>query len=86
MGLTIGVIGLIVHDVQKIFAGNIEHGVISTLGSLLILWVLIELINTEISHLKGGKFYISVFIGVALVTVIRATMIATFKHEKPPLV
>jgi uncharacterized membrane protein (DUF373 family) len=39
--------------------------------------------NTEISHLKGGKFHISVFVGVALVTMIRETMIATLKHEKP---
>jgi len=39
--------------------------------------------NTEISHLKGGKFHISMFVGVALVTMIRETMIATLKHEKP---
>ncbi|MCL4537554.1 MAG: phosphate-starvation-inducible PsiE family protein, partial [Nitrospirae bacterium] len=37
----------------------------------------------EIAHLKGGKFHISVFIGVALVTIIRETMIATLKHERP---
>lgn len=86
MGLTIGVVGMIIFDIQKIFTGNIEHGIISTLGSLLILWVMIELMSTEISHLKGGKFYISVFIGVALVTIIRETMIATLKQEKPEMV
>ncbi len=86
MGLTIGVVGMIIFDIQKIFTVNIEQGIISTLGSLLILWVMIELMSTEISHLKGGKFYISVFIGVALVTIIRETMIATLKQEKPEMV
>ena len=43
---------------------------------------MIELMNTEISHLKGGKFRISIFVSVALVAVIRETMIATLKHEQ----
>jgi uncharacterized membrane protein (DUF373 family) len=50
---------------------------------MLLLWLMIELMNTEIAHLKGGKFHISVFVGVALVTMIRETMIATLKHERP---
>lgn len=86
-GLTLGVIGLLAYDLHELITGNLEHGIISALGSMLILWVLIELINTEIAHLKGGrKFRISVFIGVALVTIIRETMIATLKHEKPEIV
>jgi uncharacterized membrane protein (DUF373 family) len=48
-----------------------------------MLWIMIELMNTEISHLKGGKFHISVFIGVALVAFIRETMIATLKQDTP---
>lgn len=83
IGLTIGVIGLFISDVQKLFSGELESGIITALGSLLILWVVIELMDTEIAHLRGGKFQISVFIGVALVTTIRETMIATLKHEKP---
>ncbi|MBI5212013.1 MAG: phosphate-starvation-inducible PsiE family protein [Nitrospirae bacterium] len=82
IGLTLGVVGLVVYDVRNLVTGNLEHGIISALGSVLILWVMIELMNTEIAHLKGGKFHISVFIGVALVTIIRETMIATLKHEK----
>jgi uncharacterized membrane protein (DUF373 family) len=83
IGLTLGVVGLFVIDVGHLIAGDLERGIISALGSMLILWLLIELMNTEISHLKGGKFHISVFIGVALVTMIRETMIATLKHESP---
>lgn len=82
IGLTLSFIWLFIIDVKGLFTGNIEQGIISALGSLLILWVMIELMNTEISHLKGGKFHISVFVGVALVAVIRETLIATLKHEK----
>jgi uncharacterized membrane protein (DUF373 family) len=81
-GLTLGAIGLFLVDLQKLFSGDLEKGIITSLGTLLIIWVMIELMNTEISHLKGGKFRISVFVSVALVAVIRETMIATLKHEK----
>jgi len=82
IGLTVGVVWLFFQDVAGIFSGGIERGIISALGSMLLLWLMIELMSTEISHLKGGKFHISVFVGVALVTMIRETMIATLRHEK----
>jgi uncharacterized membrane protein (DUF373 family) len=82
IGLTLGAIGLFIADLQKLFSGDLEKGIITSLGTLLIIWVMIELMNTEISHLKGGKFRISVFVSVALVAVIRETMIATLKHEQ----
>lgn len=80
--ITLGVVGLFFYDIVKLFHDNLSHGIITALGSLLILWVLIELMNTEIAHLKGGRFNISVFIGVALVAFIRDLMVATLKHEK----
>jgi len=83
VGLTLGVVFLFIRDVQHIFTGDLERGIIGSLGSMLLLWLMIELMSTEISHLKGGKFHISVFVGVALVTMIRETMIATLRHEKP---
>jgi uncharacterized membrane protein (DUF373 family) len=83
IGLTIGVGWLFLRDVAHIFSGDLEHGIISSLGSMLLLWLMIELMSTEITHLKGGRFHISVFVGVALVTMIRETMIATLRHEKP---
>lgn len=82
IGLTLGIVGLFIYDVQRLITGNLEHGIITALGSLLILWVMVELMNTEIAHLKGGKFHISVFIGVALVAFIRETLIMTLKNEK----
>jgi uncharacterized membrane protein (DUF373 family) len=86
IGLTVGVVWLFAQDVMHLLSGDVERGIISALGSMLLLWLMIELMNTEISHLKGGKFHISVFVGVALVTMIRETMIATLKHEKPEAV
>ncbi len=83
IGLTLAVIGLFAADVVHLFSGDLGQGIIAALGSMLILWLMIELMNTEISQLKGGKFHISVFVGVALITVIRETMIATLKHERP---
>lgn len=82
IGLTLGVVGMFVMDIRNLFGGDLAHGIISSLGSLLVLWLMIELMNTEIAHLKGGRFRISVFVGVALVAVIRDTMIATLKHER----
>lgn len=83
--ITVGVFVLFVSDLLEVLqGGDITTGIITTLGSLLILWVMIELVNTEIAHLKGGKFNISVFIGVALVTFIRDLMIAVLKHEDSP--
>jgi uncharacterized membrane protein (DUF373 family) len=83
IGLTLGVVWLFVQDVMHLLSGDVEGGIIAALGSMLLLWLMIELMNTEISHLKGGKFHISVFVGVALVTMIRETMIAKLKHENP---
>jgi uncharacterized membrane protein (DUF373 family) len=83
IGLTLGVVWLFVQDIMHLLSGDVVGGIISALGSMLLLWLMIELMNTEIAHLKGGKFHISVFVGVALVTMIRETMIATLKHENP---
>jgi uncharacterized membrane protein (DUF373 family) len=79
LGLT--VLGLFAYDLTHIFAGNIEKGLIATLGSLLMLWVVIELVDTEIDHLKGAKFSVKVFISVAMVAVIRKILVASLKSE-----
>lgn len=84
MGLVIMgilVMGLFAYDVSHIFAGDIEKGLLGTLGSLLMMWVVIELMDTEVKHLKGGKFAIKIFISVALVAVIRKMLVTTLKTE-----
>lgn len=73
------VIGLFGYDLVHILDGDMEKGLLSTLGSLLMLWVVIELMDTEIKHLKGGKFAVKVFINVALVAMIRKILITSLK-------
>jgi len=75
------VMGLFAYDLLHILDGDIERGLLSTLGSLLMLWVVIELMDTEIKHLKGGKFAIKVFISVALVAVIRKILVTSLKTD-----
>lgn len=79
--LGVMVMGLFVYDIVHIMDGNIEKGLLSTLGSLLMLWVVIELMDTEIKHLRGGKFAIKVFISVALVAMIRKILVTSLKSE-----
>jgi uncharacterized membrane protein (DUF373 family) len=76
------VMGLFAYDILHILDGDIEKGLLSTLGSLLMLWVVIELMDTEIKHLRGGKFAIKVFISVALVAVIRKILVTSLSSEE----
>jgi len=80
--VSIAVVGLFIHDVIGIFKGpKIETGVVAALGSLLIIWMMIELLGTEISHLKGKKIPIKLFVGVVIVAFIRKVLIATLQHQ-----
>jgi len=82
MALTLVATGVFVMDIVHLLQGNAEKALITALGSLLIIWVLVELLHTEIQMIKGGKFKTSVFVGVALIAFIRDLLIITLKHEK----
>ncbi len=56
---------------------ELEEGILAILGSLLILWAIGELMSEELRHLKGGKFAITVFVGIALAAIIRKLFIAS---------
>lgn len=75
------VIGLFVYDVSYIFQGNMERGLLATLGALLMLWVVIELVDTEVEHMRGAKFSVKVFVSVAMVAVIRKILITTLDSD-----
>ena len=68
-------------EVISLLSVNPDKALLTALGSLLMIWVLVELLRTEIQMLKGGKFKISIFIGVALIAFIRDLLIITLKHE-----
>lgn len=73
---------LIGYDLLHILDGDLEKGLLSTLGGLLMLWLVIELMDTEIKHLKGSKFAIKVFISVALVAFIRKILVMSLKSDE----
>jgi uncharacterized membrane protein (DUF373 family) len=81
MLLVIGATIMFGNEMFGMLSKHSSHILISSLGSLLIIWVLLELLHTEIQMIKGGKFKISVFIGVAMVAFVRDLLILTLKHE-----
>jgi len=80
IGISLGAIGLLGHDIWNLVTHRVEHGVIHLLGTLLMLWVMIELMDTEIDHLKKGKFSINIFVEVVMVAIIRDILITTLEH------
>jgi len=81
VGVSLSVVGLFLWEIMHVFAGNIEKGILSALGTLLILWMMIELLDSEIKTLKGGRFNILVFVGVVIVAIIREILISTLRHD-----
>ncbi|MDD5771921.1 MAG: protoglobin domain-containing protein [bacterium] len=79
MGLSFGIMGIFTLDIWKLVTET-QHGIINVLGTLLMLWVMIELMNTEIKHLKKGKFSITIFVEVALVAFIRDALVSSLEH------
>lgn len=80
--MTIGAVIMFGVDTFSMLSGHTDHLMITALGSLLIIWVLVELLHTEIQMIKGGKFKISVFVGVAMIAFVRDLLITTLKHEQ----
>ena len=58
----------------------LERGVLGALGTLLMLWVVIELLDTQVRHIKGHSFAIKVFVTVALVAELRKILIVSIEH------
>jgi len=82
IGVSLSVVALFGWDLTHVFIqGDFEKGILSALGSLLILWMMIELMDNEIKTLKGGKFNILIFIGVIIVALIREILISTLRHD-----
>ena len=77
------VVGLFIYDIYEVINGSvsIEEGIIKTLGSLLILWAVAELMGEEIKHLQGGNFPITAFISVALAAIIRKILIVSLSPK-----
>lgn len=77
-------IGLFLYDIYLLFFTDIkiEKGILTVLGSLLVLWASIELIHEEINHLQGKGFAIGAFIMLAMAALIRKILIYSLSSEK----
>lgn len=77
-------IGLFSYDIYLLFFSSIgiEKGILTVLGSLLVLWAAIELIHEEINHLQGKGFAIGAFIMLAMAALIRKILIYSLSSEK----
>lgn len=77
-------IGLFGYDIYELFFSDIgiEKGILTVLGSLLVLWAAIELIHEEINHLQGKGFAIGAFIMLAMAALIRKVLIYSLSSEK----
>ena len=77
-------IGLFIYDIYLLFFSDIgiEKGILTVLGSLLVLWAAIELVREEINHLQGKGFAIGAFIMLAMAALIRKILIYSLSSEK----
>ncbi len=77
-------VGLFGYDVYLLFFSQIqvEKGILTILGSLLILWAAIELIHQEMNHLRGGSFALEAFITLAIAALIRKILIFSLSPAK----
>ncbi len=82
IGLSLGAVGLVVQDVLHIIRGNLTNGLVACMGSVLVLWVVIELLDMEIDNLRGGSFKLQLFVGLALVAFIRKVLVSSLgQHD-----
>lgn len=58
-------------------------GFLHSLGILLLLWTISELIVTEIGFLKGEEVSFAVFVEVALVVVVREIIMLPVENKHP---
>lgn len=75
---------LFLYDIYLLFFSDIgiEKGILTVLGSLLVLWAAIELIHEEINHLQGKGFAIGAFIMLAMAALIRKILIYSLSAGK----
>ncbi len=83
MALAVFVIFLFGTDVVHFFHGDLAHSLIAAMGDLLILWTVLELLNSEIKFMLGGELAVSAFVSVALAATIREALVVSLEHGKP---
>jgi len=80
--VTVGVGGFFIRDILIVFQSGFTDGITEEFASLLLLWVLAELIHTQIAYLKGGPLDVRIFVIVAMVAFLRKMMVVSLKIDK----
>lgn len=75
-------IGLLFTDILAFINDRTAQGIATVLGSLLILWVLIELLENQVSFLRGGRLNVGVFVLVVIVAFVRKLLVASLQVER----
>ncbi|NIO04420.1 MAG: hypothetical protein GTN74_07325 [Proteobacteria bacterium] len=75
-------IALLFNDVLAFIHDLKAEGIGTVLSSLLILWVLMELLENQVGFLRGHRFNVGVFVLVVIVAFIRKLMVASLKVDK----
>ena len=65
--------------------GDLFTGFIQALATLLLLWTILELMQTEIGFLQGRPIDVVVFVQVALVVVVREIILLPVEVNHPTL-
>ncbi len=81
VAMALGVTLMLATDLFYAMTSSLERGVIKALGSLLILWMMIELLHTQVHQLRGGKFHVRIFVDLAMVAFIRKVFVATIDEK-----
>lgn len=75
-------VGLLSFDIITMIKNKYAHGIGTVLGSLIIIWVILELLEAQIDHLKGEKLNASIFVVVAIVAFIKKLLVASLMPNK----
>lgn len=63
-------------EIYQIFSNaQVANSIMHALGTLLILWTLSELLNSEMKHLQGEHIQVTIFIEVAIAAMVRKLLI-----------
>ncbi|MCC6208989.1 MAG: phosphate-starvation-inducible PsiE family protein [Gammaproteobacteria bacterium] len=68
---------------RAIEARTLFSGFLHALGVLLLLWTMLELIQTELGFLRGQPIDVAVFVEVALVVVVREIILLPVDNDQP---
>jgi len=70
-----------IYNAIKIHA--LIKGFLHALGSLLLLWTMVELISTEVRYLRGGVVDVAIFIEVGLIVIVREIIMLPVEETAP---